>query len=92
VYGLLRTADSVSPSLTGNDVALSLAFYVVVYLIMFSTGIIFMSSIVRAGVDEAADEPDEIERGLPVRALAAASAGPATPPSPAPAATPEPGA
>jgi cytochrome bd ubiquinol oxidase subunit I len=89
VYGLLRTADSVSPSLTGNDVAISLAFYVVVYLIMFSTGIIFMSTIVRAGVAEADDEPDEIERGLPVRALAAAtSAGPATPPT----TTPEPGA
>ncbi len=92
VYGLLRTADSVSPSLTGNDVALSLGFYIVVYLIMFSTGVIFMSGIVRAGVAEADDEPDEIERGLPVRALAAASAGPATLLPPAPAATPEPGA
>jgi cytochrome d ubiquinol oxidase subunit I len=35
VYGLLRTADSVSPSLTGADVAWSLAFYIAVYLIMF---------------------------------------------------------
>ena len=42
VYGLLRTADSVSPSLTGSDVAISLAFYVIVYLVMFSTGIAFM--------------------------------------------------
>ena len=39
VYGLLRTADFVSPSLTGADVVLSLACYVVVYLIMFPTGI-----------------------------------------------------
>ena len=34
VYGLLRTAHSVSPSLTGCDVLLSLIGYVVVYLII----------------------------------------------------------
>ena len=32
VYGLLRTRDAVSPSLTGSDVLLSLALYIVVYL------------------------------------------------------------
>jgi cytochrome bd ubiquinol oxidase subunit I len=86
VYGLLRTADSVSPSLTGSDVAISLAFYVVVYLIMFSTGIAFMSTIVRAGVDEAADEPEVIEGGLPVQPFAAAaSSRPTTRPAPGPA-------
>jgi cytochrome bd ubiquinol oxidase subunit I len=49
VYGLLRTADSVSPSLTGLDVALSLALYIAVYLIMFPTGIAFMATLVRDG-------------------------------------------
>ena len=38
VYGLLRTADSVSPSLTGADVLISLVGYIVVYLIMFPAG------------------------------------------------------
>jgi cytochrome bd ubiquinol oxidase subunit I len=38
VYGLLRTADSVSPTLSGANVAWSLLFYVIVYfmLIRFS--------------------------------------------------------
>jgi cytochrome bd ubiquinol oxidase subunit I len=63
VYGLLRTADSVSPSLTGSDVALSLALYVVVYLIMFPTGIAFMASLVRRGPEELPS--GEIESGLP---------------------------
>ena len=49
VYGLLRTAYSVSPSLTGADVALSLALYVAVYLIMFPTGIALMAGLVRRG-------------------------------------------
>ena len=35
VYGLLRTADSVSPSLTGRDVLVSLLAYMVVYLIIY---------------------------------------------------------
>ncbi len=39
VYGLLRTHDSVTPSLTGANVAVSLALYIVVYLLMFPTGI-----------------------------------------------------
>jgi len=50
VYGLVRTAQSVTPSLTGADVALSLTLYCLVYLIMFPTGIAFMAGIVRGGV------------------------------------------
>jgi len=67
VYGLLRTADSVSPSLTGADVVLSLACYVVVYLIMFPTGIAFMVGLVRRGPQEEEFKPEIIESGLPNR-------------------------
>jgi cytochrome d ubiquinol oxidase subunit I len=67
VYGLLRTADSVSPSLTGTDVAISLALYIIVYLIMFPTGIAFMAGLVRRG-PEGADAPAAtIESGRPNR-------------------------
>ncbi len=65
VYGLLRTADSVSPSLTGTDVAISLALYVAVYLIMFPTGIAFMAGLVRRGPQDANLEPAPIESGRP---------------------------
>lgn len=54
VYGLLRTAHSVTPSLTGFDVALSLLGYVVAYLIMFPAGILLMARIVRRGPAAAA--------------------------------------
>jgi cytochrome d ubiquinol oxidase subunit I len=66
VYGLLRTAQSVTPSLTGTDVAISLALYIVVYLIMFPTGIAFMAGIVRRGVAAAAGSPSAIEAGRPM--------------------------
>jgi cytochrome d ubiquinol oxidase subunit I len=49
VYGLMRTTDSVSPALTGADVGLSLALYMLVYLIMYSTGFGYMLGLVRTG-------------------------------------------
>jgi cytochrome bd ubiquinol oxidase subunit I len=69
VYGLLRTADSVSPSLTGADVALSLALYMVVYLIMFPTGVAFMAGLVRRGPqqEEEEEQVEGIASGRPRR-------------------------
>jgi cytochrome d ubiquinol oxidase subunit I len=58
VYGLMRTADSVTPSLTGLDVLLSLIGYVVVYAIIFPSGLFVMARIVRRGpVADAAVSP-----------------------------------
>jgi cytochrome bd ubiquinol oxidase subunit I len=71
VYGLLRTADSVSPSLTGFDVALSLLGYCLVYLVMFSVGFAMMLRLVRLGPTDAAVEPETIESGRPARPVQA---------------------
>jgi cytochrome d ubiquinol oxidase subunit I len=67
VYGLMRTSTSVSPSLTGTDVVVSLALYVVVYLIMFPTGIAFMAGLVQRGPQESVLEPELVESGRPNR-------------------------
>jgi cytochrome d ubiquinol oxidase subunit I len=64
VYGLLRTVHSVSPSLTGVDVLLSLAGYILVYLIIFPFGIILMARIVRNGPSQAVQK-EPIEGGQP---------------------------
>jgi cytochrome d ubiquinol oxidase subunit I len=74
VYGLLRTAQSVTPSLTGMDVAISLGLYMLVYLVMFPTGIAVMAGIVRRGVTGAA-APSPVEAGRPMPPYVAASAG-----------------
>ncbi|HEX3881800.1 MAG TPA: cytochrome ubiquinol oxidase subunit I [Stellaceae bacterium] len=71
VYGLLRTADSVSPSLTAGQVATSLALYVVAYLVMFPTGIAVMAGIVRRGL--ALEDSAPIEGGRPEQPFAAAA-------------------
>jgi cytochrome d ubiquinol oxidase subunit I len=71
VYGLLRTRDSVSPSLTGLDVSISLLGYCVVYLVMFSAGLALMVRLVRRGPGEAEAEPEPIESGRPARPVQA---------------------
>ncbi len=77
VYGLLRTADSVSPSLTGADVTISLLAYTVVYLVMFAAGVAMILRIFGRGPG-AAEPPDFIESGrpsAPVQALPQAGEG-----------------
>jgi cytochrome d ubiquinol oxidase subunit I len=52
IYGELRTAQSVSPSLTGPDVLWSLLAYMAVYLVLYPAGIAVMAGIVRRGFGE----------------------------------------
>jgi cytochrome d ubiquinol oxidase subunit I len=66
VYGLMRTADSVPPSLTGEQVLISLICYIAVYLVVYPAGIMVMARMVRRGPDTIeADSP--IESGRPER-------------------------
>ncbi|MBI3677407.1 MAG: cytochrome ubiquinol oxidase subunit I, partial [Proteobacteria bacterium] len=65
VYGLMRTADSVSPSLTGIDVLLSLFGYIAVYLVIFPAGIVLMARVVKKGLAEPDIESTEVEAGRP---------------------------
>ena len=76
VYGLMRTADSVSPSLTGGDVALSFAGYAIVYLVIFPVGIALMARMVRRGFAPLEHEAAPVESGRPERPLRALPVGP----------------
>ena len=49
VFGLLRTAQSVSPSLTGPDVMGSLLIYMALYLTMYPAGVVVMVRLIRQG-------------------------------------------
>jgi len=64
VYGLLRTADSVTPSLTGHDVTLSLLAYMAVYLLIYPTGVILLARLVRKGPLETSEAAPSIEAGI----------------------------
>jgi cytochrome d ubiquinol oxidase subunit I len=49
VYGLMRTASAVTPTLTGADVAASLLLYVAVYAAIFGAGLWYLVRLVRSG-------------------------------------------
>jgi cytochrome d ubiquinol oxidase subunit I len=63
VYGLLRTADSVSP-VAAPAVATSLAMFVVVYFVVFGAGIWLLLRLMRAAPHPAQEGPAE---GAPIR-------------------------
>jgi len=65
VYGLLRTAQSVSPSLTSVDVAISLAGYMLVYLLIYPWGLFLMLRIVRRGPGHSDERASRMEGRRP---------------------------
>jgi cytochrome d ubiquinol oxidase subunit I len=83
VYHQLRTADAVTPSLSGGDVMASLALYVAVYLAVFPLSLYYLGALVRAGPSEEGEPPERpiegLQRPLPARA-AAGAAEPQRPP------------
>ena len=63
VYGLLRTANSVPPSLTGGNALASLLGYMAVYLLIFPTGFYVMARIIRGGPAAAQGAAAPVESG-----------------------------
>jgi len=63
VYGMLRTADSIPPSLTGGHALASLLAYMAVYLLIFPTGFYVMARIIRGGPAAAQATAAPIESG-----------------------------
>jgi cytochrome d ubiquinol oxidase subunit I len=69
VYGILRTADSVSP-VPGGSVVASIILFVLVYGVVFGAGLYYMGRLVSRGPDET--PPEEEEADLSHRPMAAA--------------------
>jgi cytochrome d ubiquinol oxidase subunit I len=76
VYGLMRTADSVTPSLRPIEVALSLALYVVVYLLVYPVALMFVVRIVRAGPALSEELEAPVSSGRPRRPVEALPGAP----------------
>jgi cytochrome d ubiquinol oxidase subunit I len=71
VYGVLRTADAVSP-VPGGSVLASIVLFVLVYGIVFGAGVYYMAILVRRGPDQTPPMPEEGEGNLSHRPMAAA--------------------
>jgi cytochrome bd ubiquinol oxidase subunit I len=78
VYGLMRTTDSYSPSLTGANVLFSLLLYIAVYLFIYPVGLSVMLRIVRRG-PVAATEAAPVESGRPRSPIEALRVSPGSP-------------
>jgi cytochrome d ubiquinol oxidase subunit I len=50
VYGLLRTADAMTPFLTARTAAISLVIFAIVYTFIFSFGIFYIYRLMRTGL------------------------------------------
>jgi cytochrome d ubiquinol oxidase subunit I len=71
VYGVLRTADAVSP-VSFWPVLTSLVLFVIVYTVVFSMGTLLINKLIEKGPEGAAVEEEE---GVPSRPLSAAEDG-----------------
>lgn len=58
VYGLLKTVDSVSPSINAAQLSWTLASFVLLYLTLFAIGTYYMANLIRTGIKPAAP-PDK---------------------------------
>jgi len=73
VFGLLRTADAVTPTLSAAEAAVSLAVFVAVYTLIFSAGTFYIYRLLRTGPDS----PPASERGVTaLRPMAASGPSP----------------
>jgi cytochrome d ubiquinol oxidase subunit I len=66
VYGLLRTADSVTPHLTVSETVASLIFFGTIYVLIFSFGTIFIYRLLKVGPAAPSPLPDNASRPLAV--------------------------
>jgi cytochrome d ubiquinol oxidase subunit I len=56
VYGVMRTADAVTPFLTTRVAAISFAVFVAVYTLIFAFGVYYIYQLLRAGPTGALDK------------------------------------
>ncbi|HET8790826.1 MAG TPA: cytochrome ubiquinol oxidase subunit I, partial [Modicisalibacter sp.] len=70
VYGMMTHAEGVTPSLSGGMALFTLIGYVVVYAVVFYSGVYYLTRVIRKGMLDDSDAAHEIER--PSRPLSAA--------------------
>ena len=71
VYGLMRTSEGLTPSLTTLDVAISLAAYVLAYIVIFGGGYVLMRRLLRIGPSAATEDETFNQETRPMRPISA---------------------
>lgn len=68
-YGVIRTAQSVSPSITGPQVAWSLMAFIIMYIFIFSAGVYYVVKLIKKGFSEFADDDQYYKHGIEASGL-----------------------
>lgn len=71
IYGLMRTSQAVTPSLTTLDVAISLGAYMLSYLFIFGAGFVLLRRLVRIGPPVGNEDETHEPQAHPKRPLSA---------------------
>jgi len=64
VYGVVRTAESVSPAILGPQVTWSLAAFVVMYTFVFGAGIYYIFKLIRKGMAVVGEKEQYLDHGM----------------------------
>ena len=72
VYGLLRTSDSITRTVTGADVVLSLLLYILVYVVVYAAGGFYLWRLFKAGPTPLQPARDAHANERPARPLSGA--------------------
>jgi cytochrome d ubiquinol oxidase subunit I len=72
-YGIIRTAQSVSPAISGPEVAWSLLSFVVMYCFVFGAGSYYILRLIGAGIPAAAEKEQYYGRSTEAAAVVAAT-------------------
>lgn len=77
VYGLMRTSEGVTPSLTTLDVAISLTSYLLAYIAIFGVGFVLMRRLILIGPSPAIEDEPFNQGTRPKRPMSAVGDAPA---------------
>jgi cytochrome bd ubiquinol oxidase subunit I len=58
-YGIIRTVDSVSPAITGPQVAISLLAFVIMYIFVFGAGSYYILKLIKNGIPSALKDEEQ---------------------------------
>lgn len=72
-YGVIRTAESVSPAILGPQVAWSLLFFVIMYTFVFGAGSYYILKLIRKGIPAAKEKEQYYAHGLEASVVQAAT-------------------
>lgn len=72
-YGIIRTAESVSPAILGPQVAWSLLAFVVMYTLVFGAGSYYILKLISKGIPAAEDKEQYYKHGVEASVIEAAT-------------------